>query len=137
MCLWGMRAYDRAGSQARGTGSPAQRVPRCAYGGCETVIARAHRQGGRGVQPSRWSQLTMRVLGMAPRDGARSQARWTWSLAQPVVAAHGVFVLRVPRAREPAPLGADIPHSVVMMPPLMAQAHRLGGKEFGSLGGRS
>ena len=51
-------------------------------------MARAHTLGGRGVHPNRWSQLTLRLWGMAAPNGAGSQAWWTGSLAQLVVAAH-------------------------------------------------
>ena len=36
-------------------------------------MARAYKLGGRGVQPSRWPQLSVRLWGMIAPDGANSQ----------------------------------------------------------------
>ena len=55
-------------------------------------MTRAHRLGGRGVQHSRWSHLMVRLWGMAARDGAGPQAGGMGSLAELLVAAHGVCV---------------------------------------------
>ena len=52
-------------------------------------MAWAHRMGGRGVQPSRWSQLTVHVKGMIDLDSVGSQAGGTGSPTQLVVATHG------------------------------------------------
>ena len=55
-------------------------------------MARAHRLGGRGVQPNRWSHLTVRRKVMVGPHGAGSQARGMGSPAQPVVAVCGPSV---------------------------------------------
>ena len=82
---------------------------RCAYGGRQPPMAMARKLGGRGVQPIRWSQLTVHVRGMVALNAAGPKAAWgTGCLGQPVVAAHG------------APLGDNKPP--------MAQARRLGGR---------
>ena len=46
-------------------------------------MAHAHRLGGQGFQPSRWSQVMVRLWGMATPDGRGSQAGGTRSPAQP------------------------------------------------------
>ena len=41
------------------------------------------------MQPSQWSQLTVRLWGLAASDGADSQTGGTGNAARPVVTAHG------------------------------------------------
>ena len=52
-------------------------------------MARAHRLGGRGVEPRRSLQLIVRLWEMTIPNGTGSQAAGTGSLAQQVVAAQG------------------------------------------------
>ena len=101
-------------------------------------MARAHRLGGRGVQPSWWSQLSVRAEGMAAPDGAGTQAGVTGSPAQPVVAALSAPVgdgcpqwcrLTGWGDRESSPAGGRSSRCTCggWQPP-MVQAHRLEGQ---------
>ena len=85
----GIPQWRRPTGLGDGESSPAGgRNSLCACGGWQPPMARAHRLGGRGVQPNRWSQFTMRLWGIAAPNGAGSQAGGKGSPAQPVVAAH-------------------------------------------------
>ena len=73
-----------------GESKPAgRRSSQCACGGWRPPMARAHKLGERGDQPSQWSQLTVRSWVISACDGAGSQATGTESPAQLVVAPHG------------------------------------------------
>ena len=52
-------------------------------------MAQAYGLGGRGVQPNRWLQLSVRQKGMAAVDGPGSEATGMGGRAVPVVAALG------------------------------------------------
>ena len=68
---WGDREFGPAGGCSS----------RCAYGAWQPPMARAHMLVGRGVQPSRWLHLSVRLWGMAAGYGARSRAWGTRSPA--------------------------------------------------------
>ena len=73
-----------------GESKPAgRRSSQCACGGWRPPMARAHKLGERGDQPSQWSQLTVRSWVISACDGAGSQAIGTESPVQLVVAPHG------------------------------------------------
>ena len=54
-------------------------------------MARPHRLGGWGVQPSPWLELTVLVWGMATPNGASLQAGGTGSPTKPLVAENGLW----------------------------------------------
>ena len=61
VCLKGTTALNGADSQARGdrvSNAAGGRSLWCAYAGWLPLMARSHRLGGRGVQPSRWPRPT-------------------------------------------------------------------------------
>ena len=74
------------GLGARGSSHASGPSPQCTCGGWQRPMARAHRRRGQEVQPSQWSQLTVRLWGIAAANGAGSQAGATGRLAQLVVA---------------------------------------------------
>ena len=129
------QAYGLGGGKSSSDGG---RSSRCACGGWQPSMARCHRLGGREVQPG-WSlQLAVRLWGMVAPNGAGSHARGTGSVAQLVIAAHGVPVADGnPQWRgltgrgdgECNPTGGCSSwHTCWGWQPPMVQAHRLGGR---------
>ena len=93
--LWGDGSPQWCGLRGGGDGESSQVSgcsSWCACGGWQPPMARAHRLGGRGVQPSRWSHLTVCLREMAAPIGAGSQVGGTGSRTQPVVTAHSALV---------------------------------------------
>ena len=76
----GSPQWHRSTGLGDGEFSPAAgRSSRCACGGWQPPMEQAQRLGGRGVQLSGWSQLTMRLWGVAASNCAGSHAGGTGS----------------------------------------------------------